>query len=676
MFIWTPLIGFDKEQVDRGVDEYLSQLGFVPEGISLFLFNPDIVHDHDGIAKERTLPPDNCNYYGNARNEIREIQSWSNHDLKELVTGLEARGTATYMGLMGIFMNQEHEWLSKHQELLAVWTNWTGNLFVLKRFKDGTFYEDFFLEKARQALNDYGFAGLHVADGFCPPCGYAYYGDFSDDMLDQFISHTGIQLPAEVREPMHESDKPALTRRATYVWNRHRLEWLDFLSWRWEAFWKKICDGLHADGKKVIMNNAWCSEPFEALYRYGIDYKKLYAAGVDYIAAESLPTSVHMNDLEYGNYRMYSYTTMPSFIKAFCPEGKLLCLNGVKDSTEEWSTITHFPSNVEREIYALTHYFLQTGQGLERAMDGFMVCLGDGLTQQEWRWLKERWDIGFAETPAQALTPTLIWSDHAVYQLLRDYVENRRWSMHKTVYELAQRGGQIGAIARLEQLHHVTGPIFIPNIDLCSEEEIEQISRYDRGPILCTSLVSKAFQLPGLEEPELYFEDPLVDSPMCCYGYRLAYLNDSDIIAMLGEDDGLTAELKGDHRFAVEPPHWLVDLPYRKASSGFLQACAKLIRASYTCDATTGLDNPMLPFKLKNGAVRVVLGNDNRLQYKQPVIQTKKQFTSITSKSKFPSIPAKLLHGQDQACNGFVAKIPPAGMSIFDLKIEEKGKVN
>ena len=63
-FVWMPLIGFDAKKEDKGVEEFLSNTGFVPEGISLFLFHSDIVNQHEGMEKEFILHPDNCSYYG------------------------------------------------------------------------------------------------------------------------------------------------------------------------------------------------------------------------------------------------------------------------------------------------------------------------------------------------------------------------------------------------------------------------------------------------------------------------------------------------------------------------------------------------------------------------------------------------------------------------------------
>jgi hypothetical protein len=696
-YIWTPLIGFDKNQSDKGVKEYYSNLSFKPDAISLFVFCPDIVHHHDGMEAERILPPDNCNYYGNVRNEIRDIQPWTNHDLRELVLGLNNHHAETYIGLMGVFVDRDpdspepynighREWLFDHPELVGVYRNANFSLNVLKRFGDGSWYEDFFLEKVRKALRDYGFSGLHVADNFCPPgtSGTAQNGDFSDDMTEQFVSHTSLQLPDEIIAPVKRNDRVGIQKRGNYIWQNHKQAWLEFLTWRWAAFWKKICDGLHEDGKKVIVNNAWCSEPFEAIYRYGVDYKKLYAAGVDCIAAETVPTSVHSCGHDPNDpYRLYNFMTMPSFMKAFTPTGKVLCLNGVKDSTEEWSVITHLPSHVEREVYSLTNYFLQTENGLTRTMDGFLVCLGDGLTKDEWSWLRERHETGFAEIPEKVLSPTMIWSDQMVYDFLPDYIETKRWSAHQTIVEFAKRGGQIGAISPIENLANVSGPIFIPNIDLLKTEEIAMIAAYNRGAILCTSLVDRNFKMPG-SEADLYFEDPQADCKMCIWGFHLGDFDYENITATLGEDDG-SNDVEGDPREADEDLHFRKNLVYRKVSTGFIQACAKLIRACYDCELTTEIENPFLPLRMKDGRIRLLLGNDNRVQYLLSSIKSKRAIKSAVSKSTFPALPAKMLDAEGRIIIpkadgshrsitpfGCIAKIPPGGLTILDVELEEQ----
>ena len=90
-YLWTPLVGFDMEKQDRGVDEYFSKIKSKPKGISLFVFNADIIYMHKGMDEEFTFRPDFCNYYGAQRNEIRSIQPWTNYKFRELVGNIKKK---------------------------------------------------------------------------------------------------------------------------------------------------------------------------------------------------------------------------------------------------------------------------------------------------------------------------------------------------------------------------------------------------------------------------------------------------------------------------------------------------------------------------------------------------------------------------------------------------------
>ncbi|MBR3718377.1 MAG: hypothetical protein IKN20_00755, partial [Firmicutes bacterium] len=168
--IWMQLLGFDRDDPDRGAARFLDRTGFVPDNVCALLFHSDFVHLHRGMDEEYTLFPDNCAYYAVPRNLERERQPWTNWDLRELVAALKKRGVGFYAGIMGSYLGDmfHHEWLSDHPEIRTAERERDGGLHCLKRFKDGTWYEDFFAEKLAQTLNDYDMAGVHVADGFCP----------------------------------------------------------------------------------------------------------------------------------------------------------------------------------------------------------------------------------------------------------------------------------------------------------------------------------------------------------------------------------------------------------------------------------------------------------------------------------------------------------------------------
>jgi hypothetical protein len=119
IFVWMQMLGFNRDDEDRGAARYLNQTGFTPGGTCALLFHPDIVHQHRGMDEEYLLPPDNCAYYGIPRNIERERQPWTNRDLRTLAKNLKAAGSGLYMGIMGSYLNNmfHREWLSEHPEL-------------------------------------------------------------------------------------------------------------------------------------------------------------------------------------------------------------------------------------------------------------------------------------------------------------------------------------------------------------------------------------------------------------------------------------------------------------------------------------------------------------------------------------------------------------------------------
>lgn len=57
---------------------------------------------------------------------------------------------------------------------------------------------------------------------------------------------------------------------------------------------------LHGAGRKAVINSAWGRAPFESLYRYGIDYQRIAATGVDAIIVETVAAGLAM-DPRLGN---------------------------------------------------------------------------------------------------------------------------------------------------------------------------------------------------------------------------------------------------------------------------------------------------------------------------------------------------------------------------------------
>lgn len=697
-YLWTPLIGFDKNLPEYGAREYLDKLGFIPDAVSLFVFNPDIVTMHEGMQQERMLPLSMSNYYGSVRNEIREIQQWSNYELRGLSDALRKYGVKPLLGMFGTdygpppelnlksfapHVHFQQDFLRLHPELYVHYAGGgTSNLNVLKRFADGSYFEDFFARRLVETIEDYHMMGVHMADAIMPQAA-SWHCDFSDDMLEQFVAHSGVGLPAEIAAPVDPHDGEAMTRRRDYLWNRRRLEWLQFKTWRWEIYMKKICDALHAHDMEVTANGFWCTEPFEAYYRYGVDYKALFRAGMDYLLLEDQATAVYVADnMLDAPFNMQKYNLMPVLCKAFAPDGGVLGFNGVKDSTEEWSMISHMPSALEREIYSLPSNFLATKSGLRRAMEGYLVCLADGLNKEEWKWLSERQNLAFEEIPAEVMTTHMVFSDSHIYDFMPEYMRTRRWSHFKQLYEFGARGGQVAGYVRVEDLEAVRGALFVPNIDVLPAEELKRIAAYTRGPIIATTLAALNAGLPGLE-PSYVFDDPAAPLAMRVLVYHMECVDTQRIADFLRMPDE-TPDLAGDPMLAKEPDYFVYDMVYRKVSEGFANACALLIRSAYHAPIDADLEEQVVTFRMKDGRYRLLLSNNLKLNYRRPYLKAKRRIRKIRPFSMFPALPPKLIvEGrrlvvpkddsayEENHVTGFMHKIPPHGASFVDVWIDD-----
>ena len=169
IWLWIELIGFDNNQKDFGVKDFISTTGFIPEAISFLFSSSDFIVIHEGMEKEQIFPPEFCSYNGRPYNRLRNRQDWTNHQLKGLTKELQKYGIAVYFSFFDFFVNEKGEsrWGHNHPEIWETGNKGKRYPFInpLKRLKDGTFYKDFFKEKLAKVLNDYGLDGFHLADG-------------------------------------------------------------------------------------------------------------------------------------------------------------------------------------------------------------------------------------------------------------------------------------------------------------------------------------------------------------------------------------------------------------------------------------------------------------------------------------------------------------------------------
>lgn len=665
-WIWIELIGFDNEQHDYGVASYIESLGFTPHSLSLLLYSPDFVHTHENMEEERMLPKQCCSYVARPYSRERERQNWTNVQLRGLINELQTNSIDVYCSFFNMveYLTADGEfissaWAEQHSYLFEM--NKSGEsipcLNPLKRLEDGSYYEDFFIQKLSDVMRDYQFNGYHGADGYTSPRITLAESDYSDDMVEQFIM-SGNEMPAEEINLQCDGNPEELARRGEWIWMNRRKEWIQFYSDKWESFWRKIIDVLHNDGRKVVFNTAWTKDPFEALYRYGVDYKRIASAGIDAFIVESVTSSLTLGASGMEMDPHYDFMAMLMLIKAYVPDTKLICLNAIQDTTERWDTLRHAPTLLERDIYALSNVFYVNDQGeLSRCCAGFAACLSDGIRSYEWEWIQERWNLGFEADPIRLLGASLVWSDRAFENQLDDYMGERSWPAHKLTHELTAKGAPIYNVVNIRDIDQFRGTLLVPNPHLLPEEELEAIMKYDSGPVILIG-----HQMPTTCDASIQFVDNDRPYQLICTILNREGLSTDECTFEQNALNALTDQAIFDPIVDQDPGSWVHSLPFQKVSDSFLFQCARVIaECADSPKIVQGADAiKVIAMKLKNDEYRLIIGNDH-INYKEAQIEMEQDITKAVVCTDFPGMPIKA--GE----RSFQVRVPGRGMVIVNV---------
>ena len=482
-WMWIELIGFDVQSRDFGVRALFKKCGFTPQAITLLLSDAEFVHGHKDDSN-RVFGANICSYEGHPSNEERERQVWTARDLTRLIHILRSKGVQVYFTH---FDFAGRGWLKKHQELRILNRHGERIDFIspYKRVLDGRLYRDIYVPQAIEAIQYFGFDGYHAGDGFAHPRVPIYEGDFSDDSIAQFEEWTNESLPKGIRSAADESPKK-IQARAKWLWQEKRLQWVEFHRWRSLNFWQPFAECLHALKKQLVFNSCWTRDPFEALYRYGVDYAALETAGVDTFLAETASAAhEYGGDLPYGeegvedwspHHVVTRFSTKLSLLRAAAPKAKIIFMNGIKDTNEAWNGIRHAPTNVESEILSHSGLFQIDDSGkYRRSANGVISVLSDGLATHEWKWITNRWDLGFSLNPRKALGAAVYWSSSYPKTLVEDYISNRSIPFDRIVWKLRANGAPLLATVRRENLDSWAGPLIVIHPHLLPSEEWHEI---------------------------------------------------------------------------------------------------------------------------------------------------------------------------------------------------------
>lgn len=659
-WIWTELIGFDNTQADLGVGEYLEAAGFVPDGFCLMLTSPDFVLTPHEQESEIALPADFCARDGHDFNPHRQRQVWTNHQLRALIRQLHAAGAQVFLTVSTrCYGNRfHHEWLSDHPETWQVFARRGRAAAVncLSRLSDGSYFEDYFIPRLVEVMQAYGFDGWHGADGWGPLSGPIYEVSMSDDMVEQFVRRTGLKLDDVAARPCGD-DTVLLTARARWLWRHLRHEWIEFWAERWERFWVKALRAIHASGRRAFINSAWGRAPWEALYRYGADPRRIVAAGVDGMVVETVAAGLAMDPRPYAAEptRHDDFLSMLMLTRAAVPDAKLIFLHNTHDVVEQWDAIRHIPTVLEKEIYALNNVFRVQPAGLRPCADGFLVCLGDGLDEGHWSWLRKRWELALSGAPRRALGATLVWSDAFMQAQVHDFTATRGQTVHRLLFQLMAEGAPVHATVDIRDLGHATGTILVLNHHLLPADERAAVLDYRGGPVV---LIGR--DTSDLPAAALRLQDSSGPGSLACLVYG-AHLEDPPVVEPW-QPPALPEDLMG----MDEPLGYWDHFLFRPVSPGFVRASAQVI--ARVSDAPRVVEQAdlvkVMATEEGDGRWRVALKSTWGF-YAQPRVDVGRPIAAVDVLTEFPSLRV-VPEGTT-----FTVRIPPRGVTVVAVTVAE-----
>jgi hypothetical protein len=492
---------FDNCLADYGVGDFIEKLGFIPD----YLFNHETyvgqIHSHDGKIDDTLLLPT-----WTAQRAIPGGQWWTRRQYRALVDELHRHGIKFFQGAEAAWSvwpeygeASRDTWIYNNMpEMFTTYRTGVttagemGMICPLKRMKDGMYYEDRLLRDVLRFMDDYQMDGFFAADGFGGLGCKLYDGDYSDDIISQFTEHTGIEVKGG-----------SVNERADYIWENLHYEWAVFYSDRWAQFYSKITKAIKAAGKELIVMAPFKHGPADSLMEYGFDYAKNVKAGLDFLALESMETSS----------RRWQYTqameavgiSNVSTIKAICPNVRILWMSSTCNCPEHWHTLRDIPNALERECLALNTARAIGPEGkLIKGFDGVQALFGIDLNADEWRWYKQRLDIGHLKVASNDGL-VILWSDKILYENARRRIT---YPLSTQVVKLRFAGLPIHTAVDFSNIRFVKNKslLLIQPLGICEEDVIaleELVCRQGKNLIVLGEVEnSRLLKLLGISRNE------------------------------------------------------------------------------------------------------------------------------------------------------------------------------
>ncbi len=667
---WIELIGFDNTLPDFGVEAFLSRLAEAPEGISILFSNLDFVNAFRADEKEFFLRPCDCSYDGHPFGEEHARQAWTNVQLKALIKTLQARDIKVVFSIFNYAVYHDENgqtvvssFASEHPQLFNYNQNFqkSTTLNFAKTMQGGGLYGAYFVEKLKQVIDYYGFDGVQLADGISHSRPSIENGDFTDEIVGQFrqwLQNNGKNVSKKLCDVGDDVEKYRVRRK--YILRNLYFEFLLFT----DACYQQFYDCLYAkvDPKKyiIILNTFWTRDPFEAFYRYGVDYRTAYHKDVYAFMIEDVSPNYPvlmkndrggvtpcMKDVKYSHYEFF---TMQTFLKALLPQAKFVSLSAVRDTQEQWNAIHDTTNELTRAIYRRENCkIFHDGQWMNCSSAPF-YCLSDGVPAHDWA-LMNKLENRRAENVCGVLGYTYFYARDAVKKEVQAYAKTRVYTAQKTVNELLKCGAQICGAVTPESVQDLSSPILALFPENYSQEE-QQALLASKAPTVILSYKQAYGQ-------ELYRGNVILSVRNASFA-----LTDEQIQALRSVDTWKRCNKIAENANGAV---WTSPLRYQEWNERFLRRLSAILNA--WAGAPNVVEEQACECKIttfQTGENRfVMLVSNDEYWVSRPKISFPKPLQSVKSLTKYAGYRVPVYK------NSFFPKVAPRSMEIIEIETQK-----
>ena len=631
---WIELIGFDNESPDFGVGSFLER-NVTTTGVSLLFSHVDFLFKKAG----EPLPVTACSYCGHEYNRERRRQDWTEEQLYGLVQALKKRGVKVFFSSFDMTKSiTDPAWLCYRRDGVPGRT-----VYPVKRIGSRLVGEAI-IDRIAEVLERYGFDGFHLADGLSSN---RYSIDNSDFSLS-FCADSGIEIPKELME----EGTDAYAARREWILKHAEVRWVQFVADRWAALYDKLFEKIK---KPVMFNNAWTRNSFEALYRYGLDYRRCHAEDAFAVmieensATRAITAACDEGGVEYPlSHRKsfpYEYALMQQDIRISTKGLKQISLTPISDTLEQWDALRHCPTELMRSIVRRYNNFVFRNGRFEVCSDAPLYCLSDGIAASDWRWLAsvESYRIPM---PDKADGFALVVNTDALDRDLAHFCESRHYFGTALANELAMGGLNLGLQIPLSEIGDFTGArcLVVTDLGVYTEEQKRMLTQA-RLPIL---VIGEEVELPLA---------PVSD-------YRGDYIS----VALYNAEGILSdfSPLCGLER-VIEPQAstyggiWTAPLSYKRVEERFFAVLCRILNKDFGADYSE--DPEVKVFSMRAGNARYVFLSNDEYVYNVCTVHTAAGVISADALMKDRGYRVKI------GDNCFTVRIPPRCMEI--VRVEE-----